>query len=139
MDWNWNSWLCSKTGKQRAYDRMWTINEQEKKLREAAEIEQQLGHAEEGNLWMTEQEERFVNTLPGWVKPLIMDVQIQEPGKYTDSYRLKVRKLPSDNIHPDDKYFYFEGETAADIREMLKEYKDNGRVEGVDYSWWDEH
>lgn len=132
--------FVQKIGKQRAYDRMWTVNEQEKKLKEAAEIENQIGEAGKlDDMYLTEQEERFVNSLPGWVRPLIQHIYIQNPGQYMDSYRLKIKKLPNDNVHPDDEYFTFEAETASDMKEMLYDYKHNLRVEGIDYSWWDEH
>lgn len=135
--------FIKKIGKQRAYDRMWTINEQEKKLREGAEIQRQLDSnpALKGRstLYTTEQEDRFLNTLPGWARPLVGDIQIQEPGKYIDSYRLKMYKLPQDDRHPDIRFFYLEGETASDIRRMLDEYKNGYNIEGIDYSYWDKY
>ena len=133
--------FIKKMGKQRTYDKMWTIGEQEKKLRESAEMEKQLGEGINTlpPEWMTKQEQRFYNSLPGWCKPLVKDIYIQEPGKYPDSFVLRLRKLPGDDKHSGKNEFKFESWTANEMRNMLNEYKDTGRVEGIDYNYAEEY
>ena len=130
-------------GKQKAYDKMWSVNEQEKKLKEAAEVAAQLDPNDTKGIkpdyWYTAQEKKFLNSLPGWAQPLVKSIRIQDPGKYTDSYTVRMRKLPGDTYHPNIKDITFTAETGNDMREIIEEYRETGRIEGIDYSWWDEH
>lgn len=129
--------------KQKAYDKMWTINEQEKKLKEAAEVAAQLDPNDTKGIkpdyWYTAQEKKFLKSLPGWAQPLVKSIRIQDPGKYIDSYTVRMRKFPGDTYHPDIKDITFTAETGSDMREMIEEYRETGRIEGIDYNWWDEH
>ena len=124
-----------KTAKQRAYDRMWSVNEQEKKLKEAKEIADAAGLADVNGYkyYLTPQEEKFVNSLPGWVKPLITFVDIQRPNYYSDSYQIKLNLLPDDDLHPDLTEYVFEGFNASEIREQLDIYKKKHELMGIDY------
>ena len=133
--------FIKKIGKQRTYDKMWAINEEEKKLKEAAEMSRELGRDTTFTPpeFMTKQETRFYNSLPGWCKPLVTYLYIEEPGKYPDSFVLYIRKLPGDTMHPGEDEFHFEAWTANELRNMLNEYKDTGRVEGIDYNYADEY
>lgn len=128
--------FIKKTAKMRTYDRMYAINQEEKKLREAAEIVQQMGGEREtpwGAKYLDKREQRFVNTLPGWVKPLLEYVNIQEPGQYYDSYTIEIKKLPGDTLHPDRKKLEFYDWDADGIRYMLDRYKKDYSVGGLDY------
>ena len=125
-----------KTGKQRMYDRLYAINEQEKKLQESMEISKAYGDTIKSPMlnYMSPRERKFANSLPGWVQPLLYDVRIDQPGQYHDSYRVDIYKLPGDTSHKSTT-LTFEGYDASQIREELDRYKRNYEVEGVDYYW----
>lgn len=129
-----------QTAKTRAYDRMYAIASQEQKLIEAARVRSKfsntsnLGLNRVDRLFMTDQEERWIRSLPGWIQPLIYDVDIQNPGMYSDSYRLKIRKHPDDNLHPDEEFITFEGFQSGDVKQMIDRYKKTWEIPYTDYS-----
>lgn len=128
--------FVKKMSKQRTYDRMWAINEQEKKLKEAAEIRQQLQDPPKDVLerfYLSPTESKFIKSLPGWARPLVTFISINSPGQYHDSYTLKIRKLPNDTLHPGEKSFMLEDYDADGIREQLNIYKDTMKIDGIDY------
>lgn len=131
--------FIKKTGKQRMYDRMWAIGEQEKKLFEQVETEAKLA-ASGSNLGvrqkyaMTNQEMKFLKTLPGWAQALALWVDIDRPEAYSDSYTVKMYKLPEDNVHPDENEVYFRAYNADQIRRMIKRYKEKLELPEIDYS-----
>ena len=128
--------FINKTGKIRTYDRMYAINDQEKKLLEAYEvINQAEGPLKMANRdYMTDQELRFVNSLPGWVMPLIKNVKIQQPRQWPDSYLIEITKHPKDTLHPKDRSFLLQGWDASDIKRQLDIYHDSYEIEGIDYT-----
>lgn len=123
----------NKTGKQKMYDRMWTIKENEKKVFDEAMMAAQLGTKDDNmkHLYVTPQEEKFINTLPGWVRPLIEFISIDRPNQYSDSYSIKLRPLHNDDRH--GKLIYLTAYDADTLREYIDTYKRTGDVEGVDY------
>lgn len=136
--------FVQKTAKQRTYDRLWAINEEEKKVKEAAEVAKMQTSGTSTStideMWMTSQEKKFYNSLPGWAKPLVRGMRIYKPGQYYNSYVLQLNKLPGDNLesHQGKRYYNFETWTADEMRNILYEYKDTGRVEGIDYYYEEE-
>lgn len=128
-----------KIGKTRTYDRMYAIEQQEKKLIDAFSTIRDMGTGSSQEIstdavrWATKQEIKFIESLPGWVFPLIERVSIDKPGQYSDSYRLRIKKLPGDNIHPDIQDFWLEGYQAWEIKDKLDRYKQDYGIEGIDY------
>lgn len=122
-----------KVAKQRAYDRMWTINEQEKKLVEEYTMRASLEDLDthKSDLYFTPSEKRFFNSLPGWVKPLISYISIDSPGQYYDSYAISMHPLPNDSRH--SKKIHFNDYDASGIKEQLERYKKTFEIGGIDY------
>lgn len=127
--------------KVRVYDRMYAIGDQEKKLKEAEEIKKQAG--EEGlgreGMYLDKREQRFFNSLPGWVKPLVTSLWIQNPGQYSDSYFLSIKPLPNDPNKADRKRIRFEWYDSASVKDMLSRYKKNFEIPYDDYSPYEEY
>ena len=127
-----------KTTKIRAYDRIYAIEQEEKKVKEEWDMKSQAGlerTAYSTLQWMDAREKKFFSTLPGWARALITYVNIQEPGQYHDSYSIKMDKLPNDETHPNIKNFYLNAYEASQIRDMLDRYAKYGEIEGIDYSY----
>lgn len=121
------------TGKTRMYDRMYAVADQEKKLHEEYEMRAKTGREGKGQLWLDSREQAFYNTLPGWARALITHIDIQNPEQWSDSYTIKMHKLPDDDRHPDERIIYFEDYNADGIRYQLKRYKDKFELAGEDY------
>lgn len=134
--------FIQKAAKQKTYDRMWAINEQEKKLEEEYEMRARIAssgrESNNSRYYYTKQEQKFIDTLPGWVRPLIKFVDIQNPGQYSDSYTLKINSLP-DDPKGSDRIIYFEAYEASHIRDMLNRYKHDFEVPGEDYIYSEEY
>lgn len=129
-----------KIAKIRTYDRMYAINEQEKKLKEAAEIKQSAEMASSNRtLFLDKREAKFLNSLPGWVQPIVTFFSIDYPGQYHDSYKLNIRPLPSDSKHAGRQRLEFEAYTATDLKEMLNRYKKNFEIPFEDYDPFEEY
>ena len=131
--------FIKKTGKQRMYDRMWAIGEQEKKLFEQVETEAKLAASDNNldarqNYRMTNQEMKFLKTLPGWAQALVIWVDVDRPEAYSDSYTVKMYKLPEDNVHPDESEIWFRAYNADQIRRMIKRYKEKLELPEIDYN-----
>lgn len=133
--------FIKKAAKQKTYDRMWAISEQEKKLEEEYEMQAKIAnsgvHYEKQHSFLTKQEQKFVDSLPGWVKPLIKYINIQYPGQYSDSYSLYIYPLPDDPNG--DKQIAFEAYEASHIRDMLNRYKDKFEAPRRDYNYFEEY
>ena len=127
--------FVKKTGKIRAYDRMYAIADQEKKLAEAAEIEQQLSNKRGHTLFFTPQEQKFVNTLPGWIRPLIRYVNIHQPNQWSDSYEIWFDKLPDDDKHPHMDRVDLIAWNASELKDKINRYKDTFEVDRYDYEY----
>lgn len=118
----------------RIYDRFYTIIKQLNDHREAMDLFRQAGHEPHDGPFLPYKglEERFFNSLPGWVKPFVTYVSIQQPGAYSDSYELTILPLPGD---PRRDKISFEGYDSKDIRAQLDIYKTEDFARpGDDYS-----
>lgn len=122
--------------KVRIYDRFYTIKKEIKEAEEARKLFEEAGYEKkEYSYWMTATEERFLNSLPGWIKPFVEYLRIQNPGQYTDSYVLEIRPLPGDS---NKNKVLFEGYDSAMIKEEINRYKNEGYQRlHEDYSWDD--
>lgn len=126
--------FIKKTGKQRAYDRMWAIKEQEKKLVEEYKVRSQMdAESKDSDLWLDKREQRFFNSLPGWVRPLITYISIDAPGQFHNSYEVRIRPLPGDNAH--GKRIEFWGYDAWMVKDQIERYKQDKQVPGYEYEW----
>ena len=126
------------TAKTRAYDRMYAIAGQEAKLAEVEEAKAR--YSEEGlrdldKAFLSNQERKFLNSLPGWAIPLVTYVNIFKPGEYYDSYEIKIHPLPDDDRRHWTQKIYFHGYQASDIRDQLDIYKSTYDVPGEDYDY----
>lgn len=130
--------FIEKYAKQRTYDKMWTINDKEKKKREEALVRNEVGLSGLDPYYLTPVEKRFLNSIPVQIRPLIKDMRIQSPGKYPDSYIVVLKKHPNDHNHPDQKEFVLESWQSGEMKNMLEEYKNNFRIEGIDYNYEEE-
>ena len=133
--------FVKKTAKIRTYDRMYAIADQEKKLEEAAKIENELKENgyKESYVFLTPQEDRFVNTLPGWIRPLITYVSIRQPNRWPDSYEITFKKLPNDDEHTHLTRVELEAWNARELKEKIDRYKDTFEIDKYDYSYDDEY
>lgn len=132
----------NKIAKQRMYDRMYTIYGQEKKLIEEAEVRREAGietESYEDRHWLSGAEQRFMKSLPGWIKPLITYLSVQNPGMYSDSYRMTIVSLPSDTLHPSKTRIEFEGMDANEIKWQIDRYKKTYEAPFIDYYPADEY
>ena len=75
-------------------------------------------------LYLSTQERKFFNTLPGWAKPLVTYLSIQQPGQYPDSYEMYMVPLPDDTKHDRSDTIMLQGWNAADIKHNLEHYKE---------------
>lgn len=127
-----------KTAKTRMYDRMYAIDGQEKKLKEAEEMKLAAGlqneKTYEEKYYISKAEERFLNSLPGWIRPLIKTLRIDRPGSYSDSYTLVIRPLPDDPNRSSDERIRFEGLDADELKAQIYRYKDTYDVPWDDYN-----
>lgn len=129
---------AKEVAKIRTYDRMYAIVQQEKKLKEEQEVVSQIGEPYNINhLFMDGREEKFFNSLPGWAKPLVTYLNINQPGSWHDSYQLYLDPLPGHRSAGGK--VIFEAYNAADIKDMLRRYRDKDEVPGMDYDIFEEY
>lgn len=126
--------LIQKITKTRIYDRFYAIRQQEAKLKEAYDTAKSGGIYND-DLWVTNQEERFIRSLPGWVRGVLKYINIERPGVYNDSYVIRINKLPGDVSHPHDRDFRFETRTSDQMKAVLKRYHDTFEVQYIDYDF----
>lgn len=135
--------IIQKTTKVRMYDRFYAINKEESARKEEYEVQKAAGDEQESQRWklfMTSQESRFYNSLPGYARGMITYLDIQNPGQYSDSYTVKVRKLANDDIHTDVRFPYlFQSFDAYAMKDMLKRYYEKLELPGEDYDEYEEY
>lgn len=134
--------IIQTTTKTRVYDRLYAIMQEEAKAKEAYETSQLVGPDAKyyhDTHYMLPIEEKFYNTLPGWVRPLIRRIDVQMPGQYNDSYTLVINPLPSDPKHPKDYRIEFNHYNAEPIRKMLQRYKETYEIPYEDYDLYEEY
>jgi len=109
--------LIQKTAKQRVYDRLWSVNEQEKKKEEAYEYSGDNNNYVRFN---SDLARRWFKSLPGWVQGIATYVSIDRPGMYSDSYTIDA----TDGGVP----ITFEAYTSDDMKTVLNHYKTTGEI-----------
>lgn len=134
-----------KAGKQKVYDKMWAINEEEKKLVEEEKMRSKL--SEQGSAdsqyssypFATDQERRFFNSLPGWIKPLVKYLRIRDPGYNCDSYTMDIKPHPDDPNHNSSDRIKFEAYQAWQLKDEIDRYLKNWETPFEDYYPADEY
>lgn len=108
--------IIKQTIQTRVYDRLYSINQQEKKF--------EAFHAEGGvrrPAYMDAREVRFWNTLPAKQQAIIKYIRIERPGQYSDSYQVEVN--PQWN---EGKSVWLETYEADEMRWLLTRYMEDG-------------
>lgn len=124
--------LVDKAVDVRLYDRMYAVLQNEKSEREAEEVRSRVSEGADENtmkrlnksLYMTTQERKFFNTLPGWARPLITYISVNQPGQYSDSYEIYMIPLPEDHMHDRSDVIMIRGYDASELRHNLQHYKE---------------
>lgn len=130
----------NKTAKVRIYDRLYSINQKESAEKEAWETANEInldGKAVSMS-YLTPQEERFVNTLPGWCLKLLQFVSISCPNHDPRSVVVRMTKLPWDNYTAENSII-FEGWNSPQVRDMINRYHDKHEIAGRDYEVSEEY
>ena len=112
--------IINSTIKTRIYDRLYSVNLQEKKKEEAW----QAGGSTKIDYWMTAQEERFYNSLPGKWQAIIERVDIQRPGTWSDSYSVRVKPQHGES----DKWIRLEAGDSSEMKELIEHYIETGET-----------
>lgn len=119
--------ILKKTAKTRVYDRLWTVNDLQKKLKETYEEEQKRGGAiKTYTLGNHKLAEAFYRSMPAWARAACRQVYVDRPGQYSDSYDVELQE-------PDGEIIHFYAPTADDLRKELRMYHDSGSIPGRDY------
>lgn len=107
----------------RIYDRFYEINKKLKEKEEGYKLWKESGLENPYNEdWIWDgNDKRFYNSLPGWVRPFIKYLNVQQPGQYSDSYTLTFRPIPGDPRQ--DERVRLEAYDSATIKQMLEWYK----------------
>lgn len=116
------------TAKIRLYDRLYEINKKEVERQIELETMPELpeGTALAQDKWLSPQEEKFLNTLPGSWRNKIVYIDIDNPGRYSDSYTVKIIKDPKDNINDPGEFPYkFIASTSSEMKQYLRDYFNN--------------
>lgn len=115
----------------RMYDRFYAIRKELEGKEEGEKLAAQSGKKYQYYVTFGGAEERFINSLPGWVKPFITYVSIDRPGVYSDSYTMTIHPIPGDPNQSESVRFY--GYDSSMIKEELKLYKNGYERPGYDY------
>ena len=121
----------------RMYDRFYTIKKQLDEKQEAHELYEESPDKRNHDLVFYDGlEQRFYNGLPGWCKPFITYLNVQNPGQYSDSYEVTMIPLPGDPVR-DRVTFY--GYDSNMIKGELQKYREEGfKRPGYDYDVYEE-
>ena len=112
--------IIKNTVQVRMYDRLYSINQLEKKKEEAW----QAGGTTKMDRYMTPQEARFYNSLPGKWQAIIESVDIQRPGYWSDSYSVRVKPQHGEG----DRYIRLEAGDASEMKELIEHYIETGET-----------
>lgn len=130
-----------KVAKTKGYDRMYAINQQETKLKEEEETARRFkeaGGALNNKLHLDQRERKFLNTLPGWIKPLIEHFYIYGPDYYgTYEYALTFHPSPDDWRRSPNELIRLRAYTADELRQYINTYINSEYfdVAGEDYDY----
>lgn len=119
--------IIAATIKQRVYDRLWTLNKDQDDIRETYEAEQAQGgqvmlHTNGGA-----RARSLFRSLPAWARASANYIDVQNPGRYSDSYEVYLTEQGTGN----DLHFY--APTADILRQELDLYHSEGYLPGRDY------
>ena len=112
--------IIKDTAKVRVYDRLYSINQKEKKRQEAFESG---GDARRPH-GLSAREIRFWNTLPGRVQGIVRDITIHDPGQWHFSYEVKV-----DPQWGESGPVTLETYQSYEMRDLLEKYVADGTTE----------
>ena len=115
--------IIKQTIKIRLYDRLYSVNQQEKKLEEAFEVRGKATSKLDG-VWLSTQEQRFLNSLPGRIQGIIEWIDIERPGQYSDSYRVRVTPQHGES----EDYIRLYAVDAREMRELIDHYIETGET-----------
>lgn len=127
-----------ETIKIRLYDRFYAINQKYKKKAEGDALFYESGYTDEdrAELWLDSREKKFFNSLPGWIRPFIVYLNIQDPGQWSDSYNMTILPIKGD---PDRSKVHFYGYQSAEVRDQIERYKKNFERVDIHYSFYEEY
>lgn len=127
-----------ETIKVRMYDRFYAINQKINKKSTGDALFYESGYTDDdrSRLWLDGREEKFFNSLPGWIQPFITYLRIERPGEYSDSYEVEALPIKGDS---DRSKVSFYGFNSADVKDEINRYKKNFERVGVDYSYYEEY
>lgn len=120
----------------RLYDRFYEINKKIQEYHEGEELYEKSNNKNSNeieDLWLTDQEQRFFNSLPGWVKPFVHHLYIKRPGQFRNSYQLDIDPIPGDSR---PEVVKFRGSTSSQIKEQLQIYKSSFKRVDIDYDYY---
>lgn len=117
--------------KVRIYDRFYSLKKTINDREEANKLYQEAGYEKQEIPWMDNRETRFFNSLPGWCKPFIEMVYIQNPGQYVDSYTVRMKPLKGDH-RPNQKVEFY-GYDSAMVKDQIDMYRKDFSRPGTDY------
>lgn len=119
--------IIAATIKQRVYDRLWTLNKDQDDIRETYEAEQAQGGQVMLQMYGGARTHAFFRSLPAWARASANYVDVQNPGRYSDSYSVYLTEQGTGN----DLHFY--APTADILRQELDLYHSKGYLPGRDY------
>lgn len=127
--------IIENTTKIRLYDRFYEKN---KRLIEDKKEKELRGDTprEYEKYFLTEQERKFMASLPGWVRGLATYVNIQRPNQYSDSYCVEIKPKPGDTRVDKIK---FEAYDSSQMKDMLNRYWEKGEIPWEDYNVYEEY
>lgn len=121
--------ILKKTAKTRVYDRMWTVNDLEKKAYETWKAEQDQGGQVQLEVYGDyKRGMALYRSMPAWARAACSEIYITSPGKYSNSYQVLLQEPGT------GRTLEFESYTADELRKELQLYKDEGLLPGYDYS-----
>ena len=112
--------IINSTVKTRVYDRLYSVNQLEKKKEEAF----QAGGTVKMDRWMSPMDKRFYNSLPGRLQGIITWVDVDRPGQYSDSYTVRVKPQHGENEDSIRLYAI----DATEMRELIEHYIETGET-----------
>lgn len=135
-----------ETIKIRMYDRFYAINKAHSEKHEGDDLFYASGYTGEDRkeIYAWGREKQFFQSLPGWIKPFVVYLDVQSPGRYSDSYSVKILPIKGDPRKPEGKpqrndLIEFYGWDSATVKAQMKRYKQNFERPDEDYSVYEEY
>lgn len=126
------------TIKIRMYDRFYALNQKRKAKTEGDQLFYESGYTDKDRrkLYLDSREQKFFNSLPGWIKPFVTYLNIDQPGQWSDSYKMTALPIKGD---PDRQEVLFYGYQSADVKDEINRYRKNFERVDKDYSYYEEY